>query len=209
MKSAVVFMHGLGDSPAGWSSLEGDLGRKLAPRNIVWRFPAAPEAPVTINNGAVMTSWMDILDWPIGLTARDDKAGLERSVAEAHAVMDGLVAEGVPAERIVVGGFSQGGAIALLATSRYGQKLAGCVCLSGWLTLREEYTNPANKATPVFWGHGSRDGIVLPEQQAEGVKVLAANGVAAVTAKQYQVEHSSHPQEMADMLAFLKEAIPE
>ena len=151
VRSAVIFMHGLGDSPAGWSHLERELGRELAPRNIVWTFPAAPKAAVTINSGAVMTSWMDLMDWPISCAAKDDEPGLIASVARVHALIEELVEDhNIPSERIVVGGFSQGGAIALLAASRSERKLAACVCLSGWLTLRGQYTNEANKDTPVF-----------------------------------------------------------
>eukprot|EP00656_Telonema_subtile_P007048 TRINITY_DN13294_c0_g1_i1.p2 TRINITY_DN13294_c0_g1~~TRINITY_DN13294_c0_g1_i1.p2 ORF type:complete len:203 (+),score=39.00 TRINITY_DN13294_c0_g1_i1:209-817(+) len=200
-------MHGLGDSPAGWSHIEKQLGVALEPRNIVWRFPPAPTARVTVNQGAMMNSWMDLADWPIGLSARDDKPGLLASVAIINNIIEELVADGIRAERITVGGFSQGGAIALLTVSRSKHKLGACVCLSGWLTLREEYSNAFNKQTPVFWGHGKRDNIVLPEQQTEGVRLLSAAGVGDVVVKQYPVAHSPCAQEMADLTNFLKQHI--
>ena len=91
-RSAIIFMHGLGDSPAGWSAIEGQLGRQL-PGTVTWRFPCAPTAPVTINGGAPCTSWFDILDWPIGLKARDDADGMAASVAKTQGVIDELVAD--------------------------------------------------------------------------------------------------------------------
>ena len=202
VRSAVIFLHGLGDSPAGWSSLEAQLGPAL-PGDVTWRFPCAPTAPVSINDGAPCASWFDILDWPISLRARDDRAGMAASVEATQAVIDELIADGVPSERIVVGGFSQGGAAALRAAFGAKQKLGACVCLSGWLFHREEFDAGANAATPVFWGHGDQDPVVLPEQQAEGAKVLAAKGVS-VTAKSFGMGHSSHPQEMAELKDFLQ-----
>ena len=201
-RSAIIFMHGLGDTPSGWSSLKAQLGPAL-PGNVTWRFPLAPTAPVTINGGSTCTSWFDIVDWPISLAARDDGAGMAASVASTQAAIDELVADGVPAERIVVGGFSQGGAVALRAVFGAKQKLAGCVCLSGWLFHRDEFDTGANAATPVFWGHGSEDPVVLPEQQAAGVEVLTAAGVS-VNAKSYVMGHSSHPEEMAELQTFLQ-----
>ena len=200
-------MHGLGDSPAGWSELKGSIGAELPfASECEWRFPSAPIAPVSINGGQRMTSWFDILDWPIDLAARDDREGMAASVAATLKLVDELVADGVPASRIVVGGFSQGGAVALQAGFGAQHKLGGIVCLSGWLFHRDEFATGANGATPVFWGHGSQDPVVLPEQQEEGARVLRAKG-AQVTAKSYPVGHSSHPEEMSDLVAFLQDVL--
>ena len=159
--AAVVFLHGLGDTPAGWKSIEPQLGPRLEERlggRVKWVFPAAPMSRVTISGGALQTSWFDIFDWPIGVSARDDRDGLLRSAEKLQEIVAGLEAEGVPSNKIVIGGFSQGGAITLLACHRYPKTLAGCVCLSGWLTLRDEWASARVKEnkTPIFGGTGPR-----------------------------------------------------
>jgi predicted esterase len=169
-------------------------------------FPAAPTAAVTISGGALQTSWFDIFDWPIGVSARDDRDGLLRSTRGLLEIVAGLEAEGVPADKIVIGGFSQGGAVTLLACHRYPKTLAGCVCLSGWLTLKEEWAGARVKdnATPVFWGHGEADPVVLPEQVAAGSEVINAQGPdIKLDARMYPMGHSSHPSEMSDVSDFL------
>lgn len=186
-----VFLHGLGDTPAGWAAL------KMQMPAIEWVFPAAPISSVTINGGAQMTSWFDVLDWPIGLSARNDVEGMKESVALIHKELEGLEARGVPASAIVLGGFSQGGAVAMSAAFSYKSRLAGCICLSGWLFEQDIQGGP-----PVFWGHGQFDNIVLPEQQEAGVEILKKAGID-VTSKAYPTTHSSHPDEIADMAAFL------
>ncbi len=107
-----------------------------------------------------------MLDWPIDTDAKDDREGLLASVKRVHAVVDELVAGGtVVSEKIVIGGFSQGGALALLATYLYPKKLGGCVCLSGWLTIQDTFSaavkaaDSKNAKTPCFWGHGMMDPV--------------------------------------------------
>ena len=199
-KSAIIFMHGLGDSPAGWSQLEHSLELSVP---VIWRFPAAPMAPVSINGGQQCTSWFDIVDWPIGLAARDDREGMAASVERTKQVIQDLVQnEKIDPKRIVVGGFSQGGAVALQAGFNSPHKIGGIVCLSGWLFHRDEFAVGANGSTPVFWGHGQNDEVVLWEQQKAGTEILVSKGVP-VTSKTYRMGHSSHPQEMSDLADFL------
>jgi lysophospholipase II len=205
---ALIFLHGLGDTPAGWSSLEQMLP-SIKPRlaNLKYVFPPAPIIPITINGGAEMPGWFDVLDWPIGLSARDDKKGKLAAVAQIQDEIARLEAEGISRNRIVVGGFSQGGAIALLTayhrSDDQGPPLAGCASLSGWLTLRDELNVSGNsKQCPLFWGHGKFDDKVLFEQQGHGVQMLQEQGVA-VQAKSYPVGHSSHPDEIDAFATFL------
>lgn len=153
-----------------------------------------------------MPGWFDVLDWPIGLTARDDKDGSLASVEQVQEEISRLETDGIARDRIVVGGFSQGGAIALLTAYRSGDDntpLAGCASLSGWLTLRDELHVSENaKQTPLFWGHGKFDDKVLFEQQGHGVKILQNEGVS-VQAGSYPVGHSSHPDEIDAFATFL------
>jgi len=108
-----------------------------------------------------MPGWFDLFDWPIGIDAKDDKAGKVAAAQQIEQAVDKLEKDmGIPPSRVVVGGFSQGGAVALLAAYHRRTKnkvpFAGCICLSGWLTLKDDLsvTEEVARATPLFWGHG-------------------------------------------------------
>ena len=156
--AALIFMHGLGDTPAGWSSLSSVLP-SINPQlsNIEYVFPASPTIPISINGGMKMPGWFDIYDWPIGPGIKDDVDGLNSSVSKIEEEVQKLEESGISRDRIVVGGFSQGGAIALLTAYQSSaisnsKPFAGCVSLSGWLTKSENSVVDASKATPLLWG---------------------------------------------------------
>ena len=139
---------------------------------------------ISINGGEEMPGWFDILDWPIGIKARDDREGKIEAAKQIEKVVEKLEKDmGIPPSRIVVGGFSQGGAVALIAAYHRRTQgkvpFAGCVSLSGWLTLKDELavTDEVKEATPLYWGHGQWDDKVLFEQQAHGVEKLRGLGV--------------------------------
>lgn len=212
---ALIWMHGLGDTPSGWISLKHQLNPVFYERlgretKIEWVFPPAPVDQVTINAGASMTSWFDILDWPIGLTARDDPDGLMKSIRRIDSEIEKLEAAGIPSHRIIVGGFSQGGAVALNTVYRSAKRLAGCVCLSGWLQLKQDFAENVakgpNAGTPLFWGHGMFDDVVLPEQQEFGIKLIEDGTKIPVTHMLYRMRHSSHPLEIEHLSNFLVDA---
>jgi lysophospholipase-2 len=208
-KAALVFLHGLGDSPAGWSHLKDSLPR-LQPslKNIEYVFPPAPIIPLSINGGSRMPGWFDLFDWPIGIGVQEDREGKLKAVAQIEDIVKKLEEQGIPRSRVVVGGFSQGGAIALLAayhSSPQRPPYAACVSLSGWLTLTDEL-NIEHTSTPLFWAHGQYDDKVLFEQQAFGIKKLQLAGVS-VQDESYPMGHESHPQEMADLAKFLDKAL--
>ena len=207
--AALIFLHGLGDTPAGWSSLQQVLP-SLRPslRNLEYVFPSAPLTSITINGGASMPGWFDLYDWPIGIGAQDDRDGMTASVERIQQEISRLEERGIPTNRIVVGGFSQGGAVALRAAYTAPRPLGGCVLLSGWLTLKDDLAVPeAAKETPLFWGHGSYDDKVLFEQQAHGVQVLRERGVKSISHKSYPIGHSSDPDETEAMASFLDEIL--
>mmetsp|Transcript_3287 Transcript_3287/g.9580 ORF Transcript_3287/g.9580 Transcript_3287/m.9580 type:complete len:258 (-) Transcript_3287:94-867(-) len=153
----IIWLHGLGDTGRGWSHLKHEL---RLPQAVRYAFPDAPESPVTCNGGYVMTSWMDLETIPIGNGLPDDAKGLADSTQIIHALIDAEVAKGTASEDIVLGGFSQGGAMALLAGYSYAKRLAGVACLSGWPSLRAQLTERvgggANAGTPLFIGHGTQ-----------------------------------------------------
>jgi lysophospholipase-2 len=222
--AALIFLHGLGDSPAGWSSLQESLPRiQPSLANVEYVFPPAPTIALTINNGAAMPGWFDLYNWPIGVGSQDDRVGQLQAVRQVEDCVVQLQARGIPRSRIVLGGFSQGGAIALLAayhdsqaavaattttTTTTESKLpfAACVSLSGWMLLPDEFLNgddaTARKETPCFWAHGQYDDKVLFEQQKFGVELLSNNGVR-VEHSQWPMGHESHPKEIEQLADFL------
>ena len=159
-----------------------------------------------------MPGWFDVLDWPIGISARDDRKGLLAAVNQIEEEVKTLGEKGIAPSNIVVGGFSQGGAVALLAAYHQRQKdkvpFAGCVILSGWLTLEEDLSvaEEVKQKTPLFWGHGEYDDKVLFEQQPHGVQTLLDLGVD-VQHSSYPMGHSSHPQETAAMAEFIEKCL--
>jgi predicted esterase len=160
-----------------------------------------------------MPGWFDLYDWPIGISARDDKDGMLAAVEQIETTVETLEREmGIPPSRVVIGGFSQGGAVALVTAyhRRRGKvPFAGCVCLSGWLTLKDDLTTVTEdvaNATPLFWGHGKWDDKVLFEQQAHGVGRLRELGMD-VTDESYPMGHSSHPKELGAVAEFLERVL--
>ena len=158
----VCGLVGLGDTGAGWEHLKSELSIS----GVNYLHPDAPTNPVSCNGGFKMTSWMDLDDIPVTLQLPDDEAGLKASSKIIHDLIDQAVAQGTPSTSIIVGGFSQGGAMALLAGYSYHQPLAGVVCFSGWPALKESLVErvkgSANSATPAFIGHGTADGLGRP-----------------------------------------------
>jgi lysophospholipase-2 len=176
---ALIFLHGLGDSPGGWSHLQRSLP-KLQPRlsDLEYVFPAAPTIPISINGGMSMSGWFDLYDWPIKVGAKDDPDGLAAGVETVEQHVKVLNDMGIPSDKIVVAGFSQGGAVALLTAYQSKTRYAGCVSLSGWLTLPDQLNvSDEAKKTPLYWGHGTYDDKVLFNQQPHGVAKLREQGV--------------------------------
>jgi lysophospholipase II len=145
--------------------------------------------------------------------SQDDAEGLLKGVAQIEQEIAKLKAEGIPASKIVVGGFSQGGAVALLAAyqNTSGEPYAGCVSLSGWLTLvsqiQSTMSNEVATKTSLYWGHGRFDDKVLFAQQKFGVDKLTAAGVTDIQAESFDMGHESDPEEMLAMAAFVDKLI--
>jgi len=213
-QGALIFLHGLGDTPAGWSSLEFQLPQiktRLSPQNIEYIFPHAPTIPIDINGGALMPGWFSLFDWPVEVGCTDDKPRQLEGIDTINAEIDRLVAQGMDKKKIVVGGFSQGGAIALLAAYHQHSRhpgVGGCAALSGWLTLTDELQVPEEaKETPLFWAHGQYDDKVLFEHQAFGIHKLEELGVKDIESKSYRMGHSSDPDEISSLAAFVEKVV--
>ena len=204
--AAVLFLHGLGDDGHGWSDMVPAL--RLPPTlQVRFLFPHAPEMAVTINGGYVMPAWYDVLD--ADFESRADVAGVRTS--RTH--VDHLIARerhrGIHAARIVLGGFSQGGAIALYAGLRHHEKLAGIVALSAYLidadSLEREAAS-ANRNTPIFMAHGTDDDVVRYDWGDRSRRALEARGWR-VEWHDYPMPHSAVLEEIEDLGRFIARAL--
>ena len=200
-QGTVIWMHGLGAD--GWDFVpivrELPLAQDLALRFI---FPHAPERPVTINNGFVMRAWYDIRQNDISRVP--DETGIRDSQASIGALIAREQERGVAPERIVLAGFSQGGAIALQAGLRHRDRLGGIVALSSYLPLEDsldQEASPANKRTPVFMAHGTQDPIV-PLQLAEASRRALEQRGYDVQWQAYPMPHSVCAEEVEALGAF-------
>jgi len=161
---SVLWLHGLGADGHDFPPVVPEL-RLPGSASVRFVFPHAPSIPVTINGGMVMPAWYDIRD--ADLTRRHDEAGILQSAAALERWIAHEHERGIPSERIVLAGFSQGGAIASHVALRHPEPLLGLVILSTYLvreaTLEGE-RSPANRELPIFAAHGSLDPMVLPER---------------------------------------------
>ena len=205
--AAVIWLHGLGDDGHGWSEVVPALALPAA-LPVRFLFPHAPTMPVTINNGFVMRAWYDIRD--ADLHARADISGVRRSQALLETMIARERARGIAAARIVLAGFSQGGAIALYAGLRHREPLAGIVALSTYLIdapgLAAEAA-AANRGVPILMAHGSFDPVVRLAWAEQSRDALAAAGWG-VEWHAYPMEHAAVPEEIASVSAFLRRVLP-
>ena len=201
-RATVIVLHGLGADGTDFLPMADEL--KLAAVGPVrFVFPRAPVRPVTINGGHAMRAWYDILG--ADLVRREDEAGLRQTMAAVSALIDREVARGVPAQRIVLAGFSQGSAITLGAGLRHPARLAGLAGLSGYLPLAGSTASErhaANAQTPVFLGHGRNDGIVTLARGSAGRDVLQGLG-QPVEWHEYPMEHSVCMEEIQHLQQWL------
>ena len=203
--ASVIVLHGLGADGTDFLPFADEIDLS-AVGPVRWLLPRAPVRPVTVNNGYRMRAWYDIFEFGAqAANPREDDAGLRDSFAAVHALIDREVARGVPAHRIVLGGFSQGCAVTLGAGLRYPARLAGLVGMSGYLPLAaatEAERRDANALTPIFLAHGQRDAVISIDRGAATRDALKALGMA-VEWHDYPMEHSVSAEEVADLKRFL------
>lgn len=201
--SSVIWLHGLGADGHDFESIVPELG-VLETHGVRFVFPHAPHIPVTLNGGMVMRAWYDIRDGD--LVNREDSVGIRQSSQKVHALIKREIEDGRDPQRIVLAGFSQGGAVALHAGLRYEERLAGILALSTYLPLLEDLefeAHPRNEGVPVFMAHGSEDPII-PLMRAERSKAaLEARGYP-VEWHNYTMQHSVCMQEVQHIAAWLR-----
>ncbi|MHC5066761.1 MAG: alpha/beta hydrolase [Planctomycetota bacterium] len=202
-RGSVIWLHGLGANGHDFEPVVPMFG--LGPEHgLRFVFPHAPSIPVTINGGFVMPAWYDISE--IDFHRRHDEVGIRRSADQLEAWIAAEKARGIPAERIVVAGFSQGGAIALHAGLRHAEKLAGILILSTYLVCQdslEAERSEANFQTPIFQAHGTHDPMVVIQRGEESRDRLLELGYS-VEWRSYPMEHAVCPEEIDDVGAWLR-----
>lgn len=199
---SVIWLHGLGADGNDFVPIVPEL--RLDPALAIrYVFPNAPQIPVTLNGGMVMPAWYDILS--MDLKRRHDAAGVERSVAQINALIEREVTAGIPHSKIMLAGFSQGGAIALHAGLQHPERLAGIVALSTYLVLEEQLSearHSANQDVPIFQAHGTQDPMVVFERGDQSQKQLTEWGYPVIW-RTYPMQHQVCGEEITDLGAWM------
>ena len=199
-QAAVIWLHGLGADGHDFEPIVPELGL-AAPVRFV--FPHAPVRPVTINGGMRMRAWYDIFQLGGG---PEDDAGVRASQRLLEDLISKETERGIAPGRIVLAGFSQGGAVALQTALRHPQRLAGILALSTYLPLAasvQKEASPANSAVPIFMAHGTYDDIIPIDRAQASRKHLEALGYS-IEWHEYPMPHSVCAPEIADIGAFLE-----
>lgn len=200
--ASVIWLHGLGADGHDFSPVVEQLDLP----NVRFILPHAPLMPVTINNGYMMPAWYDLYGLTIG--SHEDEEGIQVSQKYINSLIELEIKKEIPVHRIVLAGFSQGGAIALHAALRYPQKLAGVVALSTYLPLKSQLDemNSANARIPIFMAHGVYDDVISLETGKISLNLLQ-NRQIPVTWHQYNMAHSVCAEEIDDIKHFLEQVL--
>jgi predicted esterase len=210
--ATVIFLHGLGDSGSGWSFLAEEAMKQKKLQHVNFVFPDAPMKAVTLNFGMKMPAWYDIKRLEDVRSSQD-----EVGVLEGVEILKQLIADendkGIPANRVVIGGFSQGCALSLATSVTLDKKLAGILGLSGYLPIIDKLVSiqrEVNLKTPVFLGHGTNDNVVKFEFGQMSRDALQNNfNYRNVEWHQYEgLVHSVSPEELNDIFEFLERVLP-
>ena len=196
---SVLWLHGLGADGNDFAPIVPELVRAGWPA-LRFVFPHAPVRAVTINGGARMRAWYDIRDFD--LANRADLDGVDESVAQVDALIAREAERGIPPQRLLLAGFSQGGAITLAAGLARTQPLAGLVALSTYLpmpqALAQQLLQPQATSQPLFMAHGVFDPVVPATAGEAGLKAMQAFGFDAHW-RRYPMQHQVCAEEIADL----------
>jgi len=202
VQASVVWLHGLGADGHDFAAIVPELA---LPDELGARFvlPHAPSIPVTLNGGMVMPAWYDISE--VDLQRRHDEAGVRRSAAQVAALLQREHERGVPWNRIVLAGFSQGGAVALFQGLRHPERLAGVIALSTYMVVAEsldDEASDANRDVPILQAHGSLDPMV-PIERGEAARDELQRRNYPVEFHSYPIPHSVNLEEIQTVADFL------
>jgi phospholipase/carboxylesterase len=205
--AAVIWLHGLGADGHDFEPIVPEIVR---PGERAWRFvfPHAPIRPVTINGGMAMRAWYDLKG--LDRRAADDVEGFREADAEVRQLIGNEGRRGIAADRIVLAGFSQGGAVSLYTAPRLRERLAGVMALSCYLPRAEVFDAERaadNDSTPVFMAHGRGDNVLPMSMGAQSRDFLKARGYS-VEWHEYPMAHAVCGPEIADIRDFLFRVLP-
>jgi phospholipase/carboxylesterase len=205
-RASIIWMHGLGADGHDFVPIVPELGLP-AGLPVRFVFPHAPMMPVTINGGTVMRAWYDVV--PESGERRAVDGGVRAAQKHIEALIERERQRGVSFERVVLAGFSQGGAMALHTGLRYPEPLAGIMALSTFLPMAEHLAreaSPANRSTHIFMAHGLFDELIPPSRGRAGRDLLGQLGYR-VTWREYPMPHSVCAEEIVDIAAWLEEVL--
>nr|WP_315475486.1 carboxylesterase [uncultured Undibacterium sp.] len=206
--AAVIWMHGLGADANDFVPIVKELDLSDCPA-IRFVFPNAPQIPVTLNGGYIMRAWYDIAAAGTDINKREDEAGLRLSQQQIDALIARENARGIPTDKIILAGFSQGCAMSLQTGLRHPQRLAGIMGLSGYVPLADKVAaerHAANQDTPIFLVHGASD-PVIPIQRAQQSRDLLLSLGYTIEWHDYWMQHSVSPQEIIDIGNWLRKVL--
>ena len=205
-RASIIWLHGLGADGHDFEPIVPEL--RLPPTIAIrFVFPHAPMRAVTINGGAVMRAWYDVV--AAGGDRREVETGVRESQRRIEALIDRERERGVSDASIVLAGFSQGGAMALHTGLRHGKRLAGLMALSCFLPLAEAVASeadPANRQTPIFMAHGRHDPLIPLARGRQAHDLLAAQGYR-ITWHEYPMPHSVCAEEVDDISGWLRDTL--
>ena len=205
-QASIIWLHGLGADGYDFTPMVAELALP-ATLSLRFIFPHAPFIPITINGGAVMRGWYDIR--ALGLLRDEDGVGIRYSQNLVESLIEKERARGVKAHRIILAGFSQGGAIALYTAFRHQERLAGVLALSTYMPLASSFIDeaePDNLTMPIFLAHGLNDNVI-PLAGATITRELLAQAGSPVAWHQYEMGHAVCEAEIADIRAWLLEIL--
>lgn len=208
--AAVIFLHGLGDTGHGWATLPTIMHQRSEFQHIDFVLPNAPMRYISMY-GQMAPGWFDLTS--LNANALQDAKGTMRSLEMVEDVVAEVVSQGIPHERIVIGGFSQGGALAEAAALLFTDKYAGFLPVSGFLSIRDKIdkiTDPVNKDTPMLFLHGTADDVVSLDSGVRSRQVFEDKfKFSHIEHREYPgVGHTLPPEGIDDIASFLKKVVP-
>lgn len=205
-KATVIWLHGLGADGHDFEPIVPELKLPVE-LGVKFIFPHAPVIPVTINGGYQMRAWYDIRN--ADLSQREDEAGVRQSAEQVERLITHEIEQGIAADRIILAGFSQGGAVTLHLATRLNQKLAGIIALSTYLTIPDKLADEksdANLNTPIFMAHGQQDPVVPMQRGQYSAKMLQDNGFK-VHWSDYPMPHAVCLEEIQALGRYIEEVL--
>lgn len=199
---SVIWLHGLGADGYDFEPIVAELDLPAKPA-IRFVFPHAPSRPVTLNGGVSMPAWFDL--YTLELQAQEDEAGIRQMARSIERLIEHETQRGLTYERIVLAGFSQGGALAIHTATRFAEQLAGLIALSSFLPLSQRLAlerSPANAALPTFMAHGSFDQTVLYQYGVDSKEALIKLNYP-VEWHDYPIAHGVCQEEIQDIREWL------